>query len=211
MNASLNALHTLLQTFQPAVADKVINELDPLIESKISFLEKVNAFDQIFSLYPRLAPVGEYAFDLLMSYHLEDKHGDENYFDTPEWLDIEDKTLERGTELLNITLYLTEARDNDVEIELEDFLNEFLLIDEDEFQDEYKIYEEIITNAELVDADPEELIKTARAISINPELKDLFVPLFLFFSQPDQPINLPSDITPVEVSLYYTLLEFYQQ
>ena len=51
----------------------------------------------------------------------------EEYFDSEEWEEIEEKTVERGTELLNVFLYINEANDADAEISIGDFLNEFLL------------------------------------------------------------------------------------
>src|SRR5690606_25977938 len=122
------------------------------------FLEKVKLFDAVVAKYPDFSAIDEYAFDLLMAYHIEEKHHIDDYFDTKEWMDIEDKSLERRTELLNIVLYLSEAQDSDVQVELEDFLNEFLLIEEDEFQDEYKIYESLISNIELIEENTDVII-----------------------------------------------------
>jgi len=64
---------------------------------------------------------------------------EEDYLDSPEWEDIEEETLDRGTELLNLLLYLNECEEEDIVPELDDYLKEFLLVYEDEFQDEYTI------------------------------------------------------------------------
>jgi hypothetical protein len=100
------------------------------------FLTKVDALDVLREVF----------FDLLMInfFSADVKKLEEDYLDTKEWEDIEEETLDRGTELLNLLLYLNECEDEDIEPELEDYLKEFLLVDEDEFQDEYRIYEPVI-------------------------------------------------------------------
>lgn len=69
-----------------------------------------------------------------------------------------------------------------MEVSLEDFLNEFLLVGEDgSFQDEYRIYESLIVNDDLLDADLD-IIREIQA-DVKPEtgLADYFVPLVCFF------------------------------
>lgn len=209
MNAPLRALRALITTYNSAHSDELFSELERIFISRDLFLEKVKQFDKAISSHPQFEPIAEYAFDLLMTNHLEENEHNEDYFDTKDWMDIEDKTLERGTELLNILLYLTEAKDSDVSVELEDFLNEFLLIEEDEFQDEYKIYEDLISNIELVDETPDLIIESAKRMDIKDDLKDLFVPLLLFFKQPGKPVDGTDKLTPVEHGLYLSLIEFY--
>jgi hypothetical protein len=46
-------------------------------------------------------------------------------------------------------LYINECHDEDIKPGLEDFLKEFLLVEEDEFQDEFHIYEDLISNQQL--------------------------------------------------------------
>jgi hypothetical protein len=209
MNASLKALRSLINNYNPALAPSVFPELEEVFLSRDPFLEKVKRFDKTLAAHPEFAPVEEYAFDLLMAFHLEDKQDNEDYFDTKEWMDIEDKTLERGTELLNLLLYITEAKDNEVSVELEDFLNEFLLIEEDEFQDEYKIYEDLISNVELVEEPLELIIETAERMDINPEMKDLFVPLLLFFKNPNVTVQSAAALQPMQHALLGALHTFY--
>ena len=98
---------------------------------------------------------------------------------------IEEETIDRGTELLNVLLYIRECHDEDLEPELEDFLKEFLLVEEDEFQDEHRIYEDIIANQILMEASIEEIAKTSNELDEESELKDLFYPIMAFFYQPE--------------------------
>jgi hypothetical protein len=104
---------------------------------------------------------------------------------------------------------MTEARDSEVQVDLEDFLNEFLLIDEDEFQDEYRIYEDLITNIDLIDEDPSMIIEAANQIEKNDDLKDLFLPFLLFFKDPEEELNVAGKISAIEYSLYKAILAYY--
>lgn len=207
MTTPIKALNTLVTTFKPSSTD-LMSSLEAICMAREPFLQKVKTYDELIASNPDFRPIEEYIFDLVMAIHLEEKQSDENYFDTKEWLDIEDKTLERGTELLNIMLYLTEAADNEVDISLDDFLNEFLLIDEDEFQDEYALYEDFLSNPELIDEAPAHIIEVARTMTLNPEINELFLPLLLFFKQPDAPLDGVQKLTPVEESLYKALLTY---
>ncbi len=62
-----------------------------------------------------------------------------------------------------------------------DFLKEFLLVEDDEFQDEFEIYEELISNQQLAESSIEEICKTSSTLNISEEMKELFVPFMAFF------------------------------
>ena len=100
-----------------------------------------------------------------------------------EWEAIEDETMDRGTELLNMFLYLGECKDDEIEPELDDFLKEFLLVDEDEFQDEHEIYEDIIANQIVVESPFAEIAKVSKGINPRSEVYELFYPIMSFFSE----------------------------
>ena len=160
-----------------------------------------------------LNDVAEYMFDLLMVHHLESNQQDEDYFDTKEWLDIEDKTIERGTELLNLLLYISESKETESPISLEDFLHEFLLVDEDEFQDEHRIYEPLIEHQEVGDAEMESIREVEQSILPSSEIKELFVHIVLFFQYADS-TSISQDVykqlNPIERSLLACLLSYKQ-
>ncbi len=122
-------------------------------------------------------------FDLLLiNFFTEDvKKLEEDYLDSKEWEDIEEKTLDRGTEILNLLLYLKECEDERIAPELSDYLNEFLLVDDDEFQDEHRIYEDVIANQILVESSYEEIAGVADQLSESSEVKELFYPMMSFF------------------------------
>jgi len=151
------------------------------------YLEKVDALDSAFDDQPIFDPLRELFFDLLLINFLNEdvRKLEEDYLDSPEWEKIEESTIDRGTELLNLLLYLQECQDEAIEPELGDFLREFLLVDEDEFQDEHRIYEEVIANQILVESDLRELARVTAETPDDSELKELFYPMIGFFRDPE--------------------------
>ena len=127
------------------------------------------------------------SFDLLLiNFFSEDvKKLEDDYLETKEWEKIEEQTLDRGTELLNLLLYLNECEDENIDPELDDYLKEFLLVDEDEFQDEYRIYEPVIANQILIESPAAEIAKVADTLDDDSEIKDLFYPMICFFQNPE--------------------------
>lgn len=161
-------------------------KFEKVFSSDDDFLTKVDSLDEVFDDNPQLDELREVFFDLLMiNFFSEDvKKLEDDYLETPEWERIEEDTLDRGTELLNLLLYLNECADEDLDPELEDYLKEFLLVDDDEFQDEYRIYEPVIANQALIDSSTAEIKKVAGTIDIESELKELFYPMMCFFQTP---------------------------
>jgi hypothetical protein len=164
--------------------------LGEVFDSEEDFMSKVAMLDEVFDDYPQLEALREVFFDLLMInfFSADVKKLEEDYLDTPEWEAIEEDTLDRGTELLNLLLYLNECEDEDIEPGLEDYLKEFLLVDEDEFQDEYRIYEPVIAHQVLMESPVNEIHKVAVKLPEDSELKELFYPIMCFFQNTD-----PSD------------------
>lgn len=154
-----------------------------VFESSEDYMEKVAAMDREFDVNPEYESLRELFFDLLLiNFFNEDvRKLEEDYLESPEWEAIEEKTLDRGTELLNLMLYLKECEDEDIEPDLGDFLKEFLLVDEDEFQDEHRIYEDVIANQILVDSELKEVARVADELPEASELKELFYPMIAFF------------------------------
>ncbi len=180
------ALESLLNTFsslEGVPAQKELNKLQAIFESEKDFMSKLAALDEVFDTSIKLDPLREISFDLLLiNFFSEDaKKLDEDYLDSPEWEKIEEETIERGTELLNLLLYLKECEDEEIEPSLDDYLKEFLLVDEDEFQDEHRIYEDVIANQILMDADLNEIAKVSNKLSPDSEIRELFYPMMAFF------------------------------
>lgn len=209
MSNAVKAVEALINAYAPNEA--LATTLTNLFTAEGDFMSKVKDFDDAFAAHPSHAELEEYAFDLLMTHHLSANNTDEDYFDSPEWQDIEDQTIERGTELLNMLLYISEAQDSDAPVDLEDFLYEFLLVDEDEFQDEHRIYEELIANQELVDENVGSIVEVASRIPESEEIKDLFVPLLLFFQAPHEKevsAEVAAKVTNTDKAVLQGLLTF---
>jgi hypothetical protein len=164
-------------------AKPLIKVFGDVFASDDDFLTKVDLLDGAFDEHPKLESLREVFFDLLMVnfFSADVKKLEEDYLDSPEWEEIEEQTIDRGTELLNLMLYLNECADEDIEPELEDYLKEFLLVDEDEFQDEYRIYEPVIAHQVLMESPIDEITKVANKLPEDSELKELFYPMMCFF------------------------------
>lgn len=181
MEAALSAFGKINNYHTSAFADKLTHVFD----AEKPYLDKVANMDEVFDDEPTFEALREVFFDLLLiNFFTEDVQKlEEDYLESTEWETIEEETIERGTELLNVLLYLKECDDEDIEPELEDFLKEFLLVDEDEFQDEHRIYEDVIANQTLIDSPLEELAKVTHNIPETSELKELFYSMLGFFRE----------------------------
>lgn len=181
--AILSALQALLETYAEGKNLKNIHsECSQIFVALNSFETKLNDLDALVTK-SGYGEIEEVVFDLMLVHFLSAFAHDEEYFDSEEWEEIEEKTVERGTELLNVFLYINEANDADAEISIGDFLNEFLLTDMDEFQDEFKIYEPIIEN-DLEEADFDDLMSLKKTISDDSPIKEIFIPMVMFFQTP---------------------------
>jgi hypothetical protein len=193
-------------------ATSLSTKFESVFASDDDFMTKVDSLDSVFDDQPQLEELREPFFDLLMiNFFSEDvKKLDDDYLETPEWEEIEEKTLDRGTELLNLLLYLNECEDENIDPELEDYLKEFLLVDEDEFQDEYRIYEPVIAHQVLIESPASEVNKVAQTIADDSEVKELFYPMICFFQNPGaseeeksaiaaNAVNKPFDMAVLEI------------
>lgn len=181
MEAALSAFGKINNYLTSDFAEKLTGVFD----AEKPYLDKVASMDEVFDDEPTFEALREVFFDLLLiNFFTEDVQKlEEDYLESTEWEAIEEETIERGTELLNVLLYLKECDDEDIEPELEDFLKEFLLVDEDEFQDEHRIYEEVIANQTLIDSSLKELAKITQKIPETSELKELFYSILGFFRE----------------------------
>jgi hypothetical protein len=175
---------------------KLEESLVEVFSKDLGFLEKVEEFDEVFDEYPAFDELREVFFDLLMiNFFASDiKKFEEDYLESDEWADIEEETIERGTELLNLLLYINECHDEKITPELGDFLKEFLLVEEDEFQDEFHIYEDLISNQQLVESSVEDICSHAGMIDMSEEMEELFVPFMVFFHQPKSSIQVINEL-----------------
>lgn len=150
--------------------------------------DKLADFDEIFDANPELEEYYDYLFDLLMvSFIMAASGENEDYFESEDWMDLEEECSERGTEGLNVLLYLLEAAETEAEISMDDFLDDFLLVDEDEFQDEHEIYREVILNRNLLDSEFSSMLEVLKASNEDSPLEYWYVPLFCMMYYPNDP------------------------
>ncbi|HMR18806.1 MAG TPA: hypothetical protein PKA53_05865 [Sphingobacterium sp.] len=194
----------------------VLSKLETVFDNETAFMDKVAEMDRIFDDNQQFEELREVCFDLLMiNFFAEDVQKlEEDYLESDEWESIEEETLDRGTELLNVFLYLRECTDAEVQPSLEDYLKEFLLVEEDEFQDEYRIYEQVIANQILVESDYSEIAKVANTVRPDEELYELFYPLVAFFYEPKPTEGQVDEFgryasnKSLEISLYEMIINF---
>lgn len=185
-----NSLESLFNTFsalENVPGQKELAKLIDVFAGSEDFKNKLDAMDEVFDSSPKLDAIREVTFDLLLiNFFAEDtKKLEPDYLDSPEWEEIEEETIDRGTELLNLLLYLNECEDEEIEPSLDDFLKEFLLVEDDEFQDEHRIYEDIIANQILMESDIEEIARVSKDLPEDSEIRDIFYPLMAYFYDTD--------------------------
>ena len=206
----LSSLQALLETYAEGKnLTKIYDDCSQIFVSIDLFENKMKSLDTLMAK-GGYGEIEEVVFDLMLVHFLSAFAHDEEYFDSEEWEEIEEKTVERGTELLNVFLYINEADDADANISIEDFLNEFLLTDMDEFQDEFKIYEPLIEN-DLEEADFDDLKKLKATIQDSSEIKEIFIPMVMFFQTPYSPEMLgqyKGKFNTFEISVLASLLAF---
>src|SRR5690606_35117756 len=194
----------------------ILTQLVEIFAKDEAFMDKVSLMDRAFDDAPQFEELREIVFDLLMLnfFAADVKKLEDDYLESEEWEDIENQTIERGTELLNMLLYIRECADEQIEPQLHDYLKEFLLVDEDEFQDEHRIYEPVIAHQILVDSSYAEIAKIAGKIPQDHELAELFYPLMAFFyeqhpTEKDMVVYLQQSANPAFDGAVYQLLVAY--
>lgn len=190
VKVALDAVIRVYAESEQTVTDVIIPGLTQVFVSEKPFIDKIEEMDRVFDEQPQFEEVREYVFDLLLInfFAADVEKLEADYLESAEWEAIEEQTLDRGSELLNILLYLRECADDEVEPSLHDFLTEFLLVEEDEFQDEHRIYEKVIANQILIESSYQEIARVAETYEQDEELTELFYPVVSFFTDttPDQ-------------------------
>ncbi len=217
-----NALHAMIRCFVDGSSEVNAEEGQLLLADMVALLGHAGEFkaklaemDKSMEAHPNFEPLYDYLFDLLMlSFIASDSaQMDENYLDSEEWLKIEDETSDRGSEMLNMYIYLTEAATQEIDIDLMDFLNEFLLADDELYQDDFFVYEEILKNEEIAEADIAEILSAAEKVETD-ELREIYVPLLAFFDVHDTEEDVLKAISnsdyqkPIHLALYGALCAF---
>jgi hypothetical protein len=165
----------------------VYQELIRIFSLEKDFMEKVEALDSLIHHHPGFNSIQEFLFDLLMInfFSSDQDRYEEDYLESPAWQEIEDETIDRGTEMLNLFLYLRECKEEGIEPGLSDYLDEFLLVEEEDFQDEHEIYEDVIAHQVLMESSYSEIARVASQLSESSPMKEVFNPLMGYFLNPE--------------------------
>ena len=109
------------------VVKEVFEQLVHVFESTEEFMDKVALLDQCIDDNPKFDAIREYLFDLLMInfFAADALQLEEDYLESEEWEAIEDQTIDRGTEMLNLLLYIKECKEEGLDPDLDDYLKEF--------------------------------------------------------------------------------------
>lgn len=179
-NALLNAYYTSIQQETPA---NFKEKLGALYLSDEPFLKKIKQLDLLIEEFKLQDDVGELVFDVLLyNFFSEDSQRlGESFFESKEWEQIESSIIERGTEMMNLMLYLSECNDSNIESSLDDYLDEYLTGEEDFDTEEFEVYEAIIKNRDaIVEGDLQTIVEIAEKNS-NSMLFDQLLPIMVFF------------------------------
>lgn len=195
-----------------------LTKVEHVFDTDAKYIDKLALLDEAFDDYPLFHELREVYVDLLLMnfFSIDIQKLEEDYLESEEWEKIEDETIDRGTELLNIFLYLRECKDDEIDPDLDDYLKEFLLVDEDEFQDEHEIYEDIIANQILVESTYAEIAKTAKTINPSSEVYELFYAIISFFSEINpkdaqfEEYESHSENKAFDAALYQIITNFYK-
>lgn len=220
-NTSINLMnieHKLKQSLQTLVTTYCNRNNKPIVANNIwqiiantnePFIGRVKQMNAYVAEHDFLDDISELFFDHLLVYHLSAEMHDEDYFESKEWIEIENKTLDRGSELLNLLIYISEAQENEIDISIDDFLNEHLLVDDDDYKDEVEIYEPFITNPDLVEAEVDELVAFKNGLKKDTGINAFLVPFALFFKHVNhQKPDYTGQISDFELSVFESLMAF---
>ncbi len=178
--ALLDAYFKANKTETPLLLNEKLSEI---FSSKDNFIKKIKSLDSTSSEFKLPNDIGELIFDLLLfNFFSEDSQRlGESFFEGKEWEQIEDVIIDRGTELMNILLYLQECKDSDIKFSIDDYLDEYLIGEDDFDNEEHEVYEAVIKNRdEIVLGDLETMVEINKQNMDSP-LNDQLLPILLFF------------------------------
>jgi hypothetical protein len=178
-----NMFEAAYKAVSKEIPSGLTDQLEDVLLLEGGFLNQVKTLDSICKTNHIESNINEMLFDILLFnfFSMNGDKLDESYFESAEWNRIEEATIDRGTELMNLLLYLQECSDIDIPYSLDDYLDEYLVADEDFNQEDYEVYEPIIKNREILDKpDEATLIEVCKKNAETP-LDEQLLPILLFF------------------------------
>lgn len=168
-------------------------------------------FDNLQEKFSSFSLLHDYVFDLLLQYWYEVHGEDDGFFETDTWKEVEEKSLDIGSEFFSILFYLQECHNEKIAPQAEDFIFDFISYEDEMEQDQFVIYEPLIRNIALTD-EAIQNSKHAAAQLKGHEMQDLFLPLMLLFNNETETAEKLSWIkangTPTEAAIYAAMAAF---
>ncbi len=156
-----------------------------LIQDKgIELAQRIKQSDALALSLEDAEFVKELSFDWLMAAYLAEEDKDEDFFDSPEFEQIEARYENRGTELMNLMVYLDECRENDIHPSYHDFVHEFLITDDEDVHEDISLYEDFLGLEEVLEAPFEAFLPKLVQLSEQSALGSFLPVLASYFKNP---------------------------
>lgn len=121
----------------------------------------------------------DFLVDLLIL-HAFAVEGEEQVGNDQSWDALEDACMGKGTDLLQFIHYLDECLADEVQPDMEDFIESFVISPDLEDQDNMLAYEEVLEARDLVDAPLHDMIRECRLLAADSAVEPIFTGLFCF-------------------------------
>lgn len=201
MNSSVHhAIEGLLYGYNEFLGksgyEKSLTALSQIIIGEGNFDDRAKALDTWIDEHQKYESLREYLFDLLMTQFIRNEGTSEAFFDSPEWDRIEDEYADRGSELLDAITYLDECSEVELIPSIEDFIYEFLLVENNPDKETLALYEPLIRHKALVNEILEDLIDETAHDKEN-TLGPMLQALLIFFSEPGDAESIPGALNDI--------------
>lgn len=187
-----------LVSFFTPLFDAQINDLPKSVDYLTEWNDNLNAIE-------KLKP---YIFDLMLLHWFFSFAEEEGFFESAEWEIIEEKSIDLGTELFPLLMYIWECKEEEMEIEIEDYLFNYLMGEDDMEQDQIAVYEPLIKNYALVN-EPFNSSKIIKEKNKNSEISEFILPILLLFNHQKNEVDrtkwLHENGDGLEVFIYETI------
>ena len=97
---------------------------------------------------------------------------------------MENRYEGRGTELMNLLVYLEECRENDIQPSYQDFVHEFLITDDEDVQEDITLYEDFLGLEEVLEAPFEAFLPKLTQMTEQSQLGSFLPVLASYFKNP---------------------------
>lgn len=158
--------------------------LNLIQQKELDLAQRLKQSDALANQLEDAEFVKELCFDWLMAAFLSEDDKDEEFLDSQEFEQIEARYENRGTELMNLLVYLDECRENDILPSYNDFVHEFLITDDEDVQEDITLYEDFLGLEEVLEAPFEVFLPKLIELSEQSALGSFLPVLASYFKNP---------------------------